>query len=67
VLIKDDVSSVAEAKPTKSRFFLRNVVGLFEDLQRSDMPSSEIEKIKKSVGPMLYVSLLPPPLSQNHY
>ncbi|KAK4049491.1 hypothetical protein OIO90_005442 [Microbotryomycetes sp. JL221] len=45
---------LSKVRPIKSRFFLRNVTGMFEDIQRMDVPLSEILSIKRSVGRTLY-------------
>ncbi|KAK4046280.1 hypothetical protein OIV83_006203 [Microbotryomycetes sp. JL201] len=45
---------LSKVKPVKSRFFLRNVTGMFEDIQRMDVSPAEILRIKQSVGRTLY-------------
>ncbi|KAM0791491.1 hypothetical protein ACM66B_005944 [Microbotryomycetes sp. NB124-2] len=45
---------LSKVRPVKSRFFLRNVTGMFEDIQRMDVPPAEILRIKQSVGRTLY-------------
>lgn len=47
--------TVSKVKPIKSRFFLRNVAGMFQDLQRScNLSLGEVLAIKRSVGATLY-------------
>lgn len=47
---------VAEAKPKTARFFLRTAMGIFRDMQHSDLSAEEVQEIKISVGPTLFVS-----------
>ena len=47
--------TVAEAKPRTARFFLRTAMGIFRDMQHSDLPPEEVRAIKASVGPTLFV------------
>ncbi|KDE08881.1 hypothetical protein MVLG_00978 [Microbotryum lychnidis-dioicae p1A1 Lamole] len=48
---------LCETRPTRARYFLRNVVGMFEDLQTSDMMSeAEVRDLKAAVGPTVYES-----------
>ncbi|GAA6003790.1 uncharacterized protein JCM10292_003376 [Rhodotorula paludigena] len=47
---------LAEVKPKTARFFLRSAMGLFRDMQHSDLPPSEVQAIKSSVGPTLFES-----------
>ncbi|GAA5983536.1 hypothetical protein JCM10908_000323 [Rhodotorula pacifica] len=45
---------LAEAKPKTARFFLRTAMGIFRDMQHSDLPLEEVRDIKASVGPTLF-------------
>ncbi|BGP55675.1 hypothetical protein JCM8202v2_003280 [Rhodotorula sphaerocarpa] len=45
---------LAEAKPKTARFFLRTAMGIFRDMQHSDLPLEEVRAIKASVGPTLF-------------
>ncbi|GAA5875336.1 hypothetical protein JCM3774_005782 [Rhodotorula dairenensis] len=45
---------LAEAKPRTARFFLRTAMGIFRDMQHSDLPPEEVRSIKTSVGPTLF-------------
>ncbi|GAA6007000.1 hypothetical protein JCM10207_009166 [Rhodosporidiobolus poonsookiae] len=47
---------LAEAKPKTARFFLRTAMGVFRDMQHSDLSPTEIANIKASVGPTLFES-----------
>ncbi|GAA5989890.1 hypothetical protein JCM11641_001962 [Rhodosporidiobolus odoratus] len=47
---------LAEAKPKTARFFLRTAMGVFRDMQHSDLAPSEIDAIKAVVGPTLFES-----------
>ncbi|SCV71924.1 BQ2448_4618 [Microbotryum intermedium] len=48
---------LCETRPTRARYFLRNVVGMFEDLQASDtMSEAEVRDLKAAVGPTVYES-----------
>ena len=49
------MDTVAEAKPRTARFFLRTAMGIFRDMQHSDLPLEEVRAIKTSVGPTLFV------------
>lgn len=49
------INVVAEAKPRTARFFLRTAMGIFRDMQHSDLPLEEVRAIKASVGPTLFV------------
>lgn len=47
--------TVSKVKPVKSRFFLRNVAGMFQDLQRScGLSVGEVLAIKRTVGATLF-------------
>ncbi|GAA5886126.1 hypothetical protein JCM6882_004273 [Rhodosporidiobolus microsporus] len=47
---------LAEAKPKTARFFLRTAMGVFRDMQHSDLSPEEVQAIKSAVGPTLYES-----------
>ncbi|GAA5842268.1 hypothetical protein JCM11251_006763 [Rhodosporidiobolus azoricus] len=47
---------LAAAKPKTARFFLRTAMGVFRDMQHSDLSPEEIQAIKSAVGPTLYES-----------
>ncbi|GAA5850537.1 hypothetical protein JCM8547_001907 [Rhodosporidiobolus lusitaniae] len=47
---------LAEAKPKTARFFLRTAMGVFRDMQHSDLSPDEIKAIKSAVGPTLFES-----------
>ncbi|BGP16435.1 hypothetical protein JCM10213v2_004437 [Rhodosporidiobolus nylandii] len=47
---------LAESKPRTARFFLRTAMGVFRDMQHSDMSPQEIDAIKAAVGPTLFES-----------
>lgn len=49
------IDTVAEAKPRTARFFLRTAMGIFRDMQHSDLPLEEVRAIKTFVGPTLFV------------
>lgn len=46
---------MSKVKPIKSRFFLRNAMGMYIDLQRDpEVSLGEVLAIKRSVGATLY-------------
>ncbi|GAA6038180.1 hypothetical protein JCM8097_005780 [Rhodosporidiobolus ruineniae] len=47
---------LAEAKPKTARFFLRTAMGVFRDMQHSDLDPAEVQAIKTAVGPTLFES-----------
>lgn len=49
-------TTVQDVRPNKSRFFLRNAHGMYEDLQKSgELSDQESLELRKAVGSALFV------------